>query len=201
MTTPLARQTFLRDEPARRILILDGAMGTNIQRFGLQEKDYRGERFADTSAYPKDLKNNNDVLTLTRPEIIRDVHDRFLSAGQADIIETCTFSATTIGQHDFFHTSGREKHDQAYFQEVVTNEPLRALVREINLAACRIAREACDAAEAIDGRPRLVAGSIGPMPVTCSSHRTSTTPASAPSPSNNSASPTATRSSPSSTAA
>lgn len=168
MTTPLDRQTFLRNEPARRILILDGAMGTNIQRFGLQEADYRGQRFADTSDYPQDLKNNNDVLTLTKPEVIRDVHDRFLSIGQADIIETCTFSATTIGQHDFFHTSDRERHDQAYFQEVVTNPALRDLIREINLAACRIAREACEAAETRDGRPRLVAGSIGPMPVTCS---------------------------------
>ena len=168
MTTPEERQAWLHSETKRRILILDGAMGTNIQRFELKEADYRGERFADMTLFPRDLKNDNDLLPLTRPDVIRSVHDRFLSEGHADIIETCTFGATTIGQHDYFPTSARTVHDQAYFDDVVQHEPLRALVRELNLAACRLAREACLAAESCDGKPRLVAGSIGPMPVTCS---------------------------------
>ncbi len=168
MTTAEERQTHLQTEILRRILILDGAMGTNIQAFGLKEEDYRGARFSDRTAFPRDLKNNNDLLLLTKPEVIRNVHDRFLLTGHADIIETCTFSATTVGQHDFFHRSNRTVHDQDYFNEVVHNASLRTLVREINLEGCRIAREACNAAEERDGKPRLVAGSIGPLPVTCS---------------------------------
>lgn len=168
MTTPEERQAWLFGEIKRRILLLDGAMGTNIQRFNLTEEDYRGERFADKSLYPRDLKNNNELLVLTRPGIIRSVHDAFLSTGRADIIETCTFGATTIGQHDFFPASARTVHDQDYFEEVVHHETLRSLVREINLEACRIARAACDTAEERDGQPRLVAGSVGPLPVTCS---------------------------------
>lgn len=162
------RYPLLMQALKERIIVLDGAMGTNIQRFGLQESDYRGARFADTQIFSRDLKNNNEVLLLTKPEIIRQVHDQFLSIGQADIIETCTFSATTIGQHDFFHFSKHAKHDQSYFQGVIEDEALRALVYEMNLAGCRIAREACNAAEVKDGKPRYIAGSIGPMPVTCS---------------------------------
>lgn len=168
MTTPEERQAWLHSEMERRILILDGAMGTNIQRFGLVEEDYRGARFADRNLYPRDLKNNNELLVLSRPDVIRSVHDAFLSTGRADMVETCTFGATTIGQHDFFPASKRAVHDQEYFDEVIRDEELRALVHEINLEACRIAREACNAAEERDGRPRLVAGSVGPMPVTCS---------------------------------
>ncbi len=167
MSTAQTRREYLETEIPKRILMLDGAQGTMIQKHRLQEKDYRGERFADTALYPQDLKNNNDVLVLTRPDIILDMCNQYLSAG-SDIISTCTFSATCIGQHEFFHQSAPCKHDQAYYEGVLADAPLAALVREMNLAACRIAREATDAAEAADGRPRLVAGSIGPMAVTAS---------------------------------
>ena len=162
------RQRYLHDTLARRILILDGAMGTMVQRHHLTEDGYRGARFADRTAFPADLKNNNDILSLTQPQILRGIADAYLQAG-ADIITTCTFSATCIGQHEFFHReAGAPRHDQAYFDRVLADKPLAALVREMNLAACRIAREAADAAEAADGRPRLVSGSIGPMSVTAS---------------------------------
>lgn len=166
----IERLDYLKDQLSKRIVILDGAMGTNIQKFRLEEEDYRGERFADTAQYPNDLKNNNDLLVLTRPEVILDIHRRFLDTGRADILETCTFSATSIGQHDYFWHRPAEGHrkDQDYFQEVVDSPELKPLVREVNLAACALARQACDEAEAADGRPRFVAGSIGPLPVTCS---------------------------------
>ena len=167
MSTAETRQAYLQSEMQKRILILDGAQGTMIQKHRLQEEDYRGERFADRSTYPQDLKNNNDVLVLTRPDIIRTICDQYLEAG-ADIISTCTFSATCIGQHEFFHHAEPGRHDQAYYEGVLADAPLASLVREINLASCRIAREAAEAAETVDGRPRLVAGSIGPMAVTAS---------------------------------
>ena len=166
----IERLDYLKDQLRKRVVILDGAMGTNIQKFRLEEEDYRGERFADAARYPNDLKNNNDLLVLTRPEIILDIHRRFLDTGRADILETCTFGATSIGQHDYFWhrpEEGRRK-DQEYFQEVVDAPELKALVRDLNMAASALARQACDEAEASDGRPRFVAGSIGPMPVTCS---------------------------------
>ena len=163
----MTRQQYLTEEMKKRILMLDGAQGTMIQKHHLQEADYRGERFADVARYPRDLKNNNDVLVLTRPDIIRDICDRYLEAG-SDIISTCTFSATSIGQHEFFHFCAPCRHDQAYYEGVLADDSLAALVREMNLASCRIAREAVEAAEAKDGRPRLVAGSIGPMAVTAS---------------------------------
>ena len=163
-----SRQRYLQDTLAERILILDGATGTMVQRHHLEEADYRGGRFSDRTAYPADLKNNNDVLSLTQPHILRGIADAYLQAG-ADIITTCTFSATCIGQHEFFHhEEGSPRHDQAYFDRVLADAPLAALVREMNLEACRIAREAADAAEAADGRPRLVSGSIGPLSVTAS---------------------------------
>lgn len=154
----------------RRIVILDGAMGTNIQRFGLAEEDYRGDFFTDRTQYREDLKNNNDVLSITKPDVIRDIHERFLTIGRADIISTCTFGATSIGQHDYFWrkpAAGKRK-DQAYFQEVVEAESLRNLVKQMNLASAAIAREACAEMEKKDGRSRFTAGSIGPLPVTCS---------------------------------
>lgn len=166
----LKRLDYLKDQLRKRIVILDGAMGTNIQKFKLKEEDYRGARFADTELYPNDLKNNNDLLVLTRPEVILDVHRRFLDTGRADIIETCSFGATSIGQHDYFwhHPEEGKRKDQSYFQQVVDSPVLKSLVRDMNLAAVSLARRACDEAEARDGRPRFVAGSIGPMPVTCS---------------------------------
>lgn len=173
MTTNASRTErldYLKDQLRRRIVILDGAMGTNIQKFRLEEEDYRGSRFADTALYPNDLKNNNDLLVLTRPEVVLDVHRRFLDTGRADIIETCTFGATSIGQHDYFwhHPEEGRRKDQAYFQKVVDSPALKSLVRDMNLAAAALARQACEEAEERDGRPRFVAGSIGPLPVTCS---------------------------------
>ena len=90
------RLDYLKDQLRKRVVILDGAMGTNIQKFRLGEEDYRGERFADAARYPNDLKNNNDLLVLTRPDIILDIHRRFLDTGRTDILETCTFGATSM---------------------------------------------------------------------------------------------------------
>jgi 5-methyltetrahydrofolate--homocysteine methyltransferase len=126
----------------QRILIIDGAMGTMIQRYQLQEADFRGERLA---AHPKDLKGNNDLLVLTRPDVIRQIHDQYLVAG-ADIIETNTFGATAIAQEDY---------------------GLAHLALEMNVAAARIARQAADAI-ATPEHPRFVAGALGPTPRTAS---------------------------------
>ncbi|MEY2408170.1 MAG: 5-methyltetrahydrofolate--homocysteine methyltransferase [Verrucomicrobiota bacterium] len=148
-----------------RIVILDGAMGTVIQRYKLDEAGFRGDRFRDWQG--KALQGNNELLQLTRPAVIEEIHRDYLEAG-ADIVETNTFSATTIGQHDFFfkHASGRK--DQGYFDEVVGDPTLRALARELNLAAATLARRAADAVGAKTGQRRFVAGAIGPMPVTAS---------------------------------
>ncbi|MBR5523202.1 MAG: methionine synthase [Akkermansia sp.] len=166
-STAAERQQFLAETLAKRILILDGGMGTMVQKHRLQEEDYRGDFFADRAAYPCDLKNNNDVLVLSRPGLLREIHDAYFAAG-SDMVSTCTFSATSIGQHEFFHQSAPGRHDQSYYDGVLADEKLAALVREMNLAACRIARAAAEAAEAREHRPCLVAGSIGPMAVTAS---------------------------------
>ena len=134
----------LRDLLAQRILILDGAMGTMIQQYKLQEADYRGERFADWKG--QDLKGNNDLLVLTKPDIIREIHGKYIAAG-ADIIETNTFNATTISQADY---------------------GLEHLVPELNLAAAKVAREAADA---VTDRRVFVAGAIGPLNRTLSISR------------------------------
>ena len=126
----------------QRIAVIDGAMGTMIQRQRLSEADFRGTRFAD---HPKDLKGNNDLLVLTRPDLVRAIHEQYLAAG-ADIVETNTFGATSIAQEDY---------------------GLAHLAREMNEAAARIARAACDAA-ATPERPRFVAGALGPTPKTAS---------------------------------
>ena len=160
------REHELRALLQRRILILDGAMGTMVQRYKLDEQAFRGERFRDWKG--KDLKGNNELLLLTKPEVIEEIHRLYLEAG-ADIIETNTFSATTIGQHDFFFTgehSGRK--DQAYFDRVVSDPDLQKLARDLNLAAVAVARRAADTVEAKTGSPRFVAGAIGPMPVSAS---------------------------------
>ena len=127
---------------AQRIVIIDGAMGTMIQRYKLGEADYRGERF---KGHAKDLKGNNELLQLTRPDVLREIHAAYLAAG-ADIIETNTFGATSIAQDDY----GLGMH-----------------AREMNVAAARIAREAADAAGTPD-KPRFVAGALGPTPRTAS---------------------------------
>jgi len=131
------RLAALNAELTRRILILDGSMGAYLQGFGLTAADFHGERFAD---HTMPLKGDSDVLTLTRPEIITQVHEAYIAAG-ADIISTNTFTAAPISQAEY----GLEAH-----------------VREMNIEGARLARAACDRAEAADGKPRAVAGSVGP---------------------------------------
>ncbi len=133
----------IRALAAERIVMLDGAMGTEIQRLGLSDADLRGERFAD---HARDLSGNNELLVLTQPDAMRDIHVRNCDAG-ADIIETNTFSATRIAQADYGTTE---------------------LVRELNVAAAQLAREAIDDAHGRDGRRRFVAGAVGPTNVTLS---------------------------------
>lgn len=163
-TTASQRREFLTQTLQKRILILDGACGTMVQKHQLTESDYRGRRFAD---YSRDLLNNNDLLVLTQPHVIRGIHAAYASAG-ADIITTCTFSATSIGQHEFFHHAPEGERGQAYYDGVLADDALAALVREMNLAACALAREAAQETEERENRPVLVAGSIGPMAVTAS---------------------------------
>ncbi len=141
---PLAysRAAALPETLKQRIVILDGAMGTMIQRFKLTEADYRGERFRD---FPKDVKGNNELLSLTRPDVIRDIHEGYLAAG-ADLIETNTFGATTVAQEDY---------------------GMAELAREMNLASARLAKAACEKFSTPD-RPRYAAGALGPTPKTAS---------------------------------
>ncbi len=135
--TRAERLARLEDELSHRILILDGAYGTELQKLRLAEGDYRGERFHD---WTRELRGNADVLVLTKPGAIRAVHESYLEAG-ADIIETNTFSSTRIAQADY---------------------GMEALVPELNETGARLARTACDVFEARDGRPRYVAGILGP---------------------------------------
>src|SRR5438094_1109148 len=147
-----------------RIVVLDGAMGTMIQRYKLSEADYRGERFRDWQG--KDLKGSLELLNLTQPQVIEEIHSNYPEAG-ADVIETNTFSGTTIGLNDFLFqgepTSGRK--DQEFFQRVVDDAGLRALVQEINFEAARIARQAADRAANESGQQRFVGGSMWPITV------------------------------------
>ena len=136
------RAQDLPDLLARRIVILDGAMGTMIQNFRLTEAQYRGARFKD---FLKDVKGNNELLSLTRADLIQDIHEGYLAVG-ADLIETNTFGATTIAQADY---------DMAH------------LAREMNLASARIARAACDKFST-PAHPRYVVGALGPTPKTAS---------------------------------
>ena len=147
-----------------RIVVLDGAMGTMIQGYRLSEADYRGQRFRDWQG--KDLKGSLELLNLTQSQVIEEIHLDYLNAG-ADIIETNTFSGTTIGSHDFLfqgEPNGGRK-DQEFFQRVVDDADLRALVHEINFEATRSARRAADRAANETGRQRFVGGSMGPLPV------------------------------------
>src|SRR3989440_5031188 len=150
-----------------RIVVLDGAMGTMVQQCRLSEADYRGERFQNWNG--KDLKGCLEILLLTKPEVIGDIHRRYLEAG-ADIIETNTFSGTSIGLHDFLfrgEPSNRRK-DIEFFQRVVDDEELSALVREMNLEAAKVARVVADEITEKTGRLRFVGGSLGPLPVAAS---------------------------------
>jgi 5-methyltetrahydrofolate--homocysteine methyltransferase len=164
---PILEPHPLEELLRERIAILDGAMGTMIQRHKLSEADYRGTRFSDWKG--KDLKGSLELLLLTKPEIIEEIHTQYLEAG-ADLIETNTFSATTIGLQDFLFqgepTSGRK--DAEFFQRVVDDSELRNLVHEMNLVAARVAREAADRVGSATGQRRFVVGSMGPLPVTAS---------------------------------
>lgn len=149
---PYTRAQSLPAILAERIAILDGAMGTMIQRFRLGEEQYRGQgysgqdgagsRFTD---FPRDLKGNNELLSLTRPDVISSIHEGYLAAG-ADLIETNTFGATRIAQEDY---------------------GMADLAREMNLASAKLARAACDRFSTAD-RPRFAAGALGPTPKTAS---------------------------------
>jgi 5-methyltetrahydrofolate--homocysteine methyltransferase len=150
-----------------RIVIIDGAMGTTIRTYGLGEKEIRGERFADSK---KDLKNNGDLYSLTQAATICDIHRRFLEAG-ADIIETNTFSATSIGQSEFFVDDPREhgrRKDPAFYQGVIESKFLNDLAWEINEQSAKQCREWCDRIANQTGRPRFVAGAVGPLTVSLS---------------------------------
>ncbi|MEC5215196.1 5-methyltetrahydrofolate--homocysteine methyltransferase [Actimicrobium sp. GrIS 1.19] len=144
---PTHTETVLRDLLSRRILILDGAMGTMIQQYHLSEADYRGPRFADFQGPGRELfvKGNNELLTLTQPAIISEIHEQYLAAG-ADLIETNTFGATTVAQDDYH---------------------MAHLAYEMNVNAARLARAACDKYSTPD-KPRFVAGALGPTPKTAS---------------------------------
>jgi 5-methyltetrahydrofolate--homocysteine methyltransferase len=132
----------LRDLLGRRILILDGAMGTMIQRYKLKEEDFRGTRFAD---HPVDVKGNNELLVFSRPDVISAIHEQYLAAG-ADLIETNTFGATRVAQEDY---------------------QLGEIAYEINLEAARLARAAC-AKYSTPEKPRFACGALGPTPKTAS---------------------------------
>ena len=145
-------EALLRDLLSRRILILDGAMGTMIQQYKLTEQDYRGGpngRFADFTAPVGErelfVKGNNELLSLTQPHVIQEIHEQYLAAG-ADIVETNTFGATSVAQDDYH---------------------MAHLVHEMNVAAAKIARAACDKYSSAD-KPRFVAGALGPTPKTAS---------------------------------
>ncbi len=134
-----ARTQSLMDTLSQRILVLDGAMGTMIQRYKLTEAEYRGTRFAD---WASDLRGNNDLLTLTKPEVIREIHGQYLDAG-ADILETNTFNSTTISMADYH---------------------MESLAYELNLEGAKLARSVADAFTAkTPSKPRFVAGVLGPM--------------------------------------
>lgn len=137
----------IQQELEKRVLVIDGAMGTMIQQYHLEEKDYRGTRFAD---WHKDLKGNNDLLSITQPQIIKAIHKEYLLAG-ADIIETNTFSGTTIAMADY---------------------DMQALAYELNFESAKIAKEAIreflDESPALVNTPRFVAGSVGPTNKTLS---------------------------------
>lgn len=140
----MTKEQQLRNLLAEKILVIDGAMGTMIQRYKLQEEDYRGERFKN---YPSDLKGNNDLLVLTQPHIIKEIHREYLNAG-ADILETNTFNAQTVSLADY---------------------DMQALAYEMNVAAAKLAREAAD--EYMQEHPgciKFVAGAVGPMNKTLS---------------------------------
>ncbi|MDE1176108.1 MAG: homocysteine S-methyltransferase family protein [Edaphobacter sp.] len=164
--------TPVQQHPLRKILedriaIIDGAMGTTIRTYGMQEADIRGERFKDA---PKDLLNNGDIFSLTQPAMICDIHRSFLEAG-ADIIETNTFGATSISQSEFFVDDPREhggRKDPEFYQKIIDDRFLNDLAWEINERSAQQCREWADRVANDTGRQRFVAGAIGPLTVSLS---------------------------------
>jgi 5-methyltetrahydrofolate--homocysteine methyltransferase len=151
----------------KRIAIIDGAMGTTIRTYGMTEADIRGERFKDSK---KDLLNNGDMFSLTQPEMIGDIHRRFLEAG-ADIIETNTFGATSIAQSEFFVDDPREhggRKNPEFYQKIIDDKFLADLAWEINEQSARQCREWADRVGSATGRQRFVAGAVGPLTVSLS---------------------------------
>src|SRR6202451_2287070 len=152
---------------ASRIAIIDGAMGTTIRTYGMTEADIRGDRFKNSK---KSLLNNGDLFSLTKAEMIGDIHRRFLEAG-ADIIETNTFGATSIAQSEFFVEDPREhggRKDPAFYQQIIDDKFLGDLAWEINEQSARQCREWADRVSNETGRQRFVAGAIGPLTVSLS---------------------------------
>jgi 5-methyltetrahydrofolate--homocysteine methyltransferase len=152
---------------AERIAIIDGATGTTIRTYGMTEADIRGQRFRDAG---KDLLNNGDLFSLTQPQMIGDIHRRFLEAG-ADIIETNTFGATSITQSEFFVDDPREhggRKDPEFYQKIIDDEFLNTLAWDINATSARQCREWADRVGTATGRQRFVAGAIGPLTVSLS---------------------------------
>jgi 5-methyltetrahydrofolate--homocysteine methyltransferase len=162
----------LQQHPLRKILesriaIIDGAMGTTIRTYGMTEADIRADRFKNST---KDLLNNGDLFSPTQPEMIGDIHRRFLEAG-ADIIETNTFGATSITQSEFFVDDPREhggRKDPAFYQKIVDDPFLGSLAWEINEQSARQCREWADRVGSATPRQRFVAGAIGPLTVSLS---------------------------------
>jgi 5-methyltetrahydrofolate--homocysteine methyltransferase len=165
MTT--AYQHPLQEILKSRIAIIDGAMGTTIRTYGMKEADIRGTRFKDAA---KDLLNNGDLFSLTQPEMICDIHRRFLEAG-ADIIETNTFGATSITQSEFFVEDPRERggrKDPEFYQKIIDDPSLGRLAWDINEQSARQCREWADRVGNATSRQRFVAGAIGPLTVSLS---------------------------------
>src|ERR1700755_2341477 len=157
----------LQDILETRIAIIDGAMGTTIRTYKMSELDIRGRRFKDSK---KDLLNNGDLFSLTQPEMVGDIHRRFLEAG-ADIIETNTFGATSITQSEFFVDDPREhggRKDPDFYEKVIQDSSLRNLASEINEQSARQCREWADRVGNETSRQRFVAGALGPLTVSLS---------------------------------
>ncbi|WP_394825561.1 methionine synthase [Pendulispora albinea] len=150
-----------------RIVVLDGATGTTIRTYGMKEADIRGERFKDSK---KDLLNNGDLYSITQPNMMGDIHRRFLEAG-ADMVETNTFSATSIAQSEFFVDDPREhggRKDPEFYQKILDDSFLNGLAWEINEQSARQCREWADRVANRDGKRRFVAGAMGPLTVSLS---------------------------------
>jgi 5-methyltetrahydrofolate--homocysteine methyltransferase len=157
----------LKELLKQRIVIIDGAMGTTLRGYGMKEADIRGDRFRDAK---KDLLNNGDLFTLTQEAMMLDIHTRFLEAG-ADIIETNTFSATSLAQSEFFVDDPREhggRKDPEFYEKILGDSFLRDLAHDINVLSARQCRQAADRIQSETGRERFVAGSIGPLTVSLS---------------------------------